>query len=491
MLSGLGSWNPEDTIVALATPAVPSERAIVRLSGARSHEVLFKLFQPDLSPDFSISSLPVAKRTWVEGVLPLASWPERNLTGAVPAAAHLWPAGRGFTKQESAELHLSGSMPLVEIVIEEAIRAGARLARPGEFSMRAFLAGQIDLSQAEAIVGLAAARTPLELRFAMERMAGGIRHPVEELSSDLLNLLADLEAGLDFVDEDISFVDASALLLRLGAGIAKARNLRRRMVEKDANMVRPMVALAGPPNAGKSTLFNLLTTGEYANAATRASARHAGKPNSFQAIVSDAPGTTRDWLVAPGRLPGGTEVDWVDTAGLGGDSVDELDAKARGITMALLPKVDLVIVCRPAIVQVAEKIDQHDRSWEEAVGLPGEVPALRIVTRADEAEHEPSPDSPAISAFKRSGISEFLSDVESQLQSRGLERLPPLARCQAHFEIAEASLRRAHEHALDGEDTEVIALELRAALDALGEMTGKLFTDDLLDRVFTRFCIGK
>jgi len=465
MLSGQGSWNPDDTIVALATPAAASLRAILRLSGPKSHEIVGHFFSPVPSAD---PLFPITKRRWVEGEINLA-----DLPGTIAAAVHFWPFGSGYTQQESAEIHLPGSPPLVEWVIEESVRLGARLARPGEFSLRAYLAGQIDLSQAEAIVGLSGARTPVELQFAMERLAGGIRHPVEELRSDLMDLLADLEAGLDFVDEDITFVDSKALLFRLGSSMAKARNLRRRMVEKDANVHRPMVALAGEPNAGKSTLFNRLTN-----------------RTSAGAIVSPFPGTTRDWLVAKAKLPGGLEIDWVDTAGLGGAVVDELDGKARDITRQLLPRVDLVVLCVPALVAREHPAKAQASDLLAHLGLPGEIPHLVLWTRCDESQGAPLPQL-AVSVLKSQGLVDFQKEVEGFLGTMGADRLPPLARCQAHFEIAESALNRAHESAMHDDPAELVILELRSALDALGEMTGVLHTDDLLDRVFSRFCIGK
>jgi len=460
MLSGQGNHNPEDTIVALATPPVPSERAIIRFSGPLSWKIATELVQGNSpSPPGNLAR----GRRWLEGFLKPGVVEEIPGNSRIPVALHLWLPGSGFTRQESVEMHLIGSPPLVEALIEAAVKRGARLARPGEFSMRAFLGGQIDLTQAEAIVAVSSARHQKELEFALERLGGGLRHPVEELRSDLLNLLADLEAGLDFVEEDISFVDSRDLLFRLASGMAKLRNLKRRMEERDAKSVRPQVALCGPPNAGKSTLFNKLmeSSGEA------------------RALVSNLPGTTRDWLVGKGRLPGGLEIEWVDTAGLGEESVDDLDRMAQTTTLNLLPRVDLIVFC---LAPGQVPFPPHP-AWRE-------IPILRVSTRVDETPGAPQ-ERLAVSSFTGQGLDILLQTVEHQLNQAGQDRLPPLARCQAHMKKAEASLKLAHEHAMEGEPTEIVVLELRAALDAMGEMTGAIHTEDLLDRVFSRFCIGK
>ena len=475
MLSGRTSHALDEVIVALATPAESSERAVVRLSGEGCHSLIARFFQSNdksspRDPQESGNIFPISRRLWVEGILVFPS------LGSIPAGVHYWPPGRGYTRQESAEIHFVGSVPLVEMLVQHLVEGGARLAQPGEFSLRAFLSGSIDLSQAEAVVALSRARGESELRLAMEQLAGGIRHPAEELRSELLDLLADLEAGLDFADEDISFVDPKQLILRLGSSVARIRNLKRRMREGDTTTPLPKVALVGPPNAGKSTLFNLFTGGES------------------RAIVSEIPGTTRDWLQGEGLLPGGLGVVWIDTAGLSEVPLGELDAKAQEATRDLLLRCDLVVFCHPV---VAEK------QFDFLRVLPPEIPVVLVGTLADKLTGGAQPHffgleipisgkaTDLVSSKTGEGIEALLLRIEEQLAADAESRIPPLGRCQAHLEKADIAMARAHRLALEEDPVELLVLEIRTALDELGEMTGAVYTNDLLDRVFTRFCIGK
>ena len=455
MLSTRTSHALEDIIVALATPAEPSERAVVRLSGTGCHDLIFPLFRPPIAPP---GWPTVSKRRWVEGTISLP-----GLFGSIPCSVHLWPRGGGYTRQEAAELHFVGSMPLLEWVIQNLVAAGARPAQPGEFSLRAFLSGSIDLSQAEAVVAISKAKQPAELALAMEQLAGGIRHPAEELRRELLDLLADLEAGLDFAEEDITFVDSKRLILSLGSFVARIINLRRQMREKDTQTPLPRVALVGPPNAGKSTLFNLLVGGQS------------------QAIVSDIPGTTRDWLEGTGPLPCGTRVNWMDTAGLSDTPLGELDLVSQKATWNLLPRADLIVACLPL---------QWIASLDLLKPMPWDVPLLVVQTLAD-LHPTGEMDELRVSSHTGEGIGLLKARVSEVLKTNAEANIPPLARCQTQLEQAEGAIRRAHRQAVVDDPIEVLVLEIRVALDALGEMTGVLYTDDLLDRVFTRFCIGK
>ncbi len=455
MLSSRTSHALEDIIVALATPAEPSERAVIRLGGTGCHCLISTLFRPQIAPQGWPN---VAKRHWVEGTLSVP-----GLFGWVPCSIHFWPHGTGYTRQEAAELHCVGSLPLLDLVIQSLVAGGARPAQPGEFSLRAFLSGSIDLSQAEAVVAISKAKQPAELALAMEQLAGGIRHPAEELRRELLDLLADLEAGLDFAEEDISFVESKRLILSLGSFLAQIINLRRRMREKDTQAPLPRVALAGPPNAGKSTLFNLLIS------------------SPSQAIVSDIPGTTRDWLEGIGSLPCGTKVTWMDTAGLSDSPMGELDIVSQNATWSLLPKADLIVACLPWNGIASAKLLKP---------MPGEIPVLVVQTLAD-LNQDGFTSEARVSSHTGEGIGLLKSKVSEMLKVNAEANIPPLARCQAQLEQAEGAIRRAHRQAVEDDPIEVLVLELRVALDALGEMTGVLYTDDLLDRVFTRFCIGK
>jgi tRNA modification GTPase len=341
------------------------------------------------------------------------------------------------------------------------LSAGARAAQPGEFTMRAFLAGKLDLTRAEAVLAVIESGSRHELKESLAQLAGGVSRPLETLRSDLLDLLADVEAGLDFAEENIQFVEQRQLLERLSKGMALVTLLGRQLQGRGlAN--RPFrVVLAGKPNAGKSSLFNAL----------------AGRP---AALVSPEPGTTRDYLVHRLDL-GGVQVDLVDTAGRqGGNGTIEKQAQMLGGEQ--IQAADLVLLC----VEAGKPLDETD------VTLLNErhPPVIGVATKCDLA---PAPlGLPATSAFTRTGLEELRTLLAEKARGHAQPALAPsLSRCRHHVDACLGHLRRGHEMALFEEPPELLALELRGALDELSAMVGAVYTDDLLDRIFSRFCIGK
>src|SRR5438034_786540 len=288
--------DPQDTIVALSSAPGPGGRAIVRLSGPNALRIANATFT-------SNQPLLPQQRQCHEGSVHLP-----GVAAPMPAALYLWPAPRTYTGQEMVELHTLSSPPLVDLLVAQLLSAGARAAQPGEFTLRAFLAGKLDLTQAEAVLGVIEAGSRDELEQALAQLAGGVTRPLQALRDDLLNLLADVEAGLDFTEEDIQFADKKDVLLRLGAGMAHLINLRKQLDDRAVSDRPFRVALAGEPNAGKSSLFNAL-------AGVRA------------AIVSPVPGTTRDYVTRSVTLQG-TNVDLIDTAGRQ-DATDTIEEQAQ------------------------------------------------------------------------------------------------------------------------------------------------------------------
>src|SRR5207302_11420709 len=193
------------------------------------------------------------------------------------ADLHVWPGPRSYTAQDLCELHTVSAPPLIDLLIAELLNGGARAAQPGEFTLRAFLAGKLDLTRVEAVLGVIEARNRNELTAALAQLAGGVTQPLHGLREDLLNLLADIEAGLDFTDEDIRFVNQVEILTRLAKGLAQLTLLRKQLEQRAVGSAQFRVVLAGRPNAGKSSLFNALL------------------PDA-RALVSSEPGTTRDYL---------------------------------------------------------------------------------------------------------------------------------------------------------------------------------------------------
>jgi len=284
------------------------------------------------------------------------------------------------------------------------------------------------------------------------------------LRDDLLNLLADVEAGLDFTEEDIQFADKRDVLLRLGAGLAHLTNLRKQLDDRSVSGRPFRVALVGEPNAGKSSLFNAL----------------AGGP---AALVSPGAGTTRDYLSARIDL-NGVVVELLDTAGWQ-PVTDSIEVQAQHLGREQSERADLVLWCVPA--------------GSEAVGQPaGDVILIRtkadlLPETGDEGKYSlVSRDSCLVSAMTQQGIAELRARLTDVAVDKARSPLAPSqARCRAHVSAAMTHLRAAHRHCVADDPPELLALALRTALDQIGEMAGAVYTNDLLDRIFSRFCIGK
>ena len=280
--------HPDDTIVALSSAPGSGPRAIIRLTGPTVLSIL--------EPLFTLRS-PSSHEAWKRGVRQRFSGELhlRDFAQAIPSTVYFWPAPKTYTGQDLAEIHLLSSPPVVQAVIAECLSLGARAAGPGEFTLRAFLAGKKDLPQAEAVLAVIEARDEADLQSALTQLAGGVSQPLTQLRHDLLNLLADVEAGLDFVEEDIQFISQDELLTRIAAGMAHLTNLRRQLQQRAHVDQRFRVVLVGEPNAGKSSLFNALL-------------------GQDSALVSPVAGTTRDYLAAE-LVVADIPVELIDTAG--------------------------------------------------------------------------------------------------------------------------------------------------------------------------------
>ena len=454
-----------DTIAAIATAIAPGQGsvAIVRVSGPRAEAIGRQLFQ-------------------VPGCQPWES--HRVLYGHVvdPASGErvdealllLMRAPRSFTREDVVEFHCHGGLAAVRRVQELVWAAGARPAAPGEFSQRAFLHGRLDLTRAEAIVEMINARGRRAAALAMAGLDGGLQRRIEALRGRLLDPLAELEARLDFED-DLPPLDPAAVTAAL---LAVREELERLVAEAQlGERLREglRVAIVGRPNVGKSSLLNRLSRRE-------------------RAIVADLPGTTRDLLESELVLDG-VPLTLLDTAGIR-PSDDPVERLGIARSREALASADVVLL----LYDLAEGWTAADAALRAQV--PDGVPLLVVGNKADLGPEAlpaglPNPDAApaelAISARTGAGEAELTGLLLERCGAAGAEGLQVAlnARQRDLAAAAAAALTRSLEAAAEGLPWDFWTIDLRDAVRRLGEITGAEVSESLLDRVFSRFCIGK
>ncbi len=482
----IGDLN--ETIVAIATAPGGAVRGVVRVSGIDALACVRRCFEP--ASELEWDTLHRAQN--VSGSLQLPP-PLGDLT----AEMYVWPTQRSYTRQPTVELHLCGARPVLDATVRLLCMAGARLARQGEFTLRAFLAGRIDLTQAEAVLGVIDADNGAALQVALTQLAGGLRQPLDALRDQLLDLLAHLEAGLDFVEEDIAFVTDEQLLEGLATARQSADQLLHQIGRRQYADDIPRVVLRGWPNVGKSSLFNALA------------GRNA-------ALVSRRAGTTRDYVTC--HVPGHAgPFLLVDTAGtVDGRAGVDGDAQRAAVSQYEQASVELVCLDRSRPFQAGES---------ERLLTPTTGARVIVWTKADLASKDrnapqlsgngPATNGPATNGPKSNSAEFPCADrwpevLTSSVTRQGMESLKAVIdeqltahqpvgdvvpstgeRCRANLTGALDALDRAHDLVEQQGGEELVAAEIRHAIDGLGEVAGRIYTDDILDRVFSRFCIGK
>lgn len=445
--------DTEDTIVAIASALGPAARGILRVSGPHVRNLL------DACCPAETLSGPDTRQI------------HTNLTpnstiGTVPATILFWPTSRSYTHQPSAEFHTLGSTPVLEAIVQWACGHGCRLARPGEFTLRAFLAGRLDLTQAEAVLGVIDARGEQPLRDALRQLAGGISGPLHEMREQLIVTCADLEAGLDFVEEDIEFITADEICRRVDSSRRQLANIARQLTARSEKSERPRIVLWGEPNVGKSSLINAIH-------------------QCAAALVSERAGTTRDYVSCIIDVHG-IMCELVDTAGV--------DLHQRGIAGAAqyqtanqIESAELTLLCLdPSRSPTAWELQQLERLRDEPDILP-------VLTKGDLPSAWNVPGAVQTSSRTGRGMDTLRSEIHRRLaDAYGDDGVVSTSlRCASSLDAAERSLSHAHELAIGSHGDELIAAELRTTLDRLADIVGAVYTDDILDHVFSRFCIGK
>ena len=446
----------DDTIVAVASArSTGGSRGVVRLSGTDSAEFLRRLgvdVPPLTGAAFRFESEFTLDET--EGL-------------SVPASFFIWSKGRSYTGQNAVEIHTVGSLPVLDRIVERFCQAGVRMANPGEFTLRAFLSGRLDLTQAEAVLGVIDATDERKLNTALNQLAGGLATPLRALRAELFDLLSHLEAGFDFADEDISFISDEELAQRLAVSSEQIQQLLAKMQTRSSAATQLRVVLYGRPNIGKSRLFNALL-------------------GRNEALVFNVPGTTRDYLTAELELEEGLRCTLVDTAGDFQNETEEtelLSRRSQELARQQKEHADVRLLCFDA------------QSWQ---GTEAVHEGLVVLTRGDLVRREDLPPLPPNGILTSSTTGEGLSELKTQLAKKLREQTggesdvvaSTQARCQESLRLAGLAVERARE-LCSTEFQELMATELRAALEQIGLIVGAVYTEDLLDSIFSRFCVGK
>jgi tRNA modification GTPase len=460
------NYDLRDTIIALATPPGAGAIGVIRLSGADAISKVNAVFYgKDLSKQQShtvhFGTIRDEQNKIIDEVL-----------------VTLFIAPSSYTKENVVEISCHGSSFIIQMIIELFIRQGVRMAQAGEFTLRAFLNGQMDLSQAEAVADLIASNSASAHALAMQQMRGGFSNEIQNLRQQLLDFASLIELELDFSEEDVEFANRDDLK----ALVRKIQKLIHTLIEsfKLGNVIKKGVntVIAGRPNAGKSTLLNALLQEE-------------------RAIVSDIAGTTRDTIEEVLNIQG-VEFRLIDTAGLR-DAQDQIEAIGVEKTLEKVQQSAILIYVFDAIKLSPELVLEDIKKLhkpEQAILLVPNKMDLNPYLRPEEyvSDLVPAKNIITTSALNQMNINYLKEKLYQTVITEQLNLENPIVSNTRHLE----ALQNANQSLLDvlqnmeqGITSDFVAMDIRRALYFLGEIVGEVSTDDLLGNIFSRFCIGK
>lgn len=449
--------RPTDTIAALATPPGTSAIAVVRVSGPDCAELAKAIFGPTPLPS------RVARH---------ADYRDRNGAVLDDVLVTFFQGPRSFTGEDTVEIASHGNPFIVQLILADLLVRGCRAAEAGEFSRRAFLAGKLDLSQAEAIMDLIHARSERALAAANQQLRGSLGRHLAELTEGLLLVLARVEAYIDFPDEDLPPEDRRVAVGELENVLRGTSRLLA--THRYGELLRDGIktVILGAPNAGKSSLLNRLVGRE-------------------RALVSPEPGTTRDFIEE--RIILGPHcLRLIDTAGLN-PAPAELERRGMEKTLGCANEADLYLW----VVDASRPIPPLPREVSDRLNAANTLVLLNKVDLLDETAPLPSCPYPALrlSALTGAGLEELsrrvVSLVDALSEHHGEELIAINARHADALRRATECLSVARENLAGGGPSELLASDLRGALDAFGEIAGRIDNERMLDHLFKTFCIGK
>ncbi|RYF26508.1 MAG: tRNA uridine-5-carboxymethylaminomethyl(34) synthesis GTPase MnmE [Flavobacteriales bacterium] len=449
----------QDTIIALSTPPGSGAIGVIRLSGPAAISLTNEVFAgKDLSKQ--------ASHTLHFGLIK-----DQDLI-IDEVVASLYVAPKSYTKENVVEISCHGSNYIIQQILNLLIKKGARAAKPGEFTLRAFLNGAFDLSQAEAVADLIASDSKASHDVALQQMRGGFSTELAGLREQLIHFASMIELELDFAEEDVEFANRD----QLKALILKINSILHRLISsfEMGNVLKngvPIV-IAGKPNVGKSTLLNALL-------------------NEDRAIVSDIAGTTRDTIEDELNI-NGIIFRFIDTAGIR-DTADIIEAKGVERTLERMKQAKLILYMVDAL-QTPDELEEQLTDLKKI-----EIPYLAIVNKADLFTDEQKASFAQqevlfLSAKENVGVEELKAALLAKVNLHAINTSEILVTNIRHVEAlknTEQSLANVLHNIDNPVTSDFLSMDIKQALHYLGEITGMVTTDDLLENIFSKFCIGK
>jgi tRNA modification GTPase len=459
----------DDTIAAIATPLGEGGLAVVRISGTNALVIADKSFLP---VGKNSSKPPAALSHTIQ-------YGQIVHTGQVidEVLLAVLRAPRTFTREDTVEISCHGGLLPAKLVLDTLLKNGARMAEPGEFTRRAFLNGRIDLAQAEAVADLIHSRTELALSAANEQLAGKLSQRINQLRDDLMLTLAHVEAHLDFPDEDIAPDTREKLLQRLENGIVFMDELLRTANEGQLLRRGVRAAILGRPNAGKSSLLNQLLGRD-------------------RAIVSPIAGTTRDTIEETANIRG-LPVVFIDTAGLR-EARDEIEVEGIRRSRQSLAQAELIL----HVLDASEPLTADDEDYLSEFAAKKRIVVMnkmdlprRNLLPLGWRQGADSTVTVDVCCVNGQGIEALKDAIKNMIWSGDIKaemlQVTINSRHQDALNRARGTVRQAADALRAGVTLELVAMDLRIAANAVGEIVGKTTTEDLLDSIFSTFCIGK
>ncbi|WP_130287889.1 tRNA uridine-5-carboxymethylaminomethyl(34) synthesis GTPase MnmE [Aquimarina brevivitae] len=460
----------QDTIVALATPPGSGAIAVIRVSGTEAMAICSPLFR-------SISGKKLEQQKTHTIHLGHIVDEERVLDEVLVS---LFKNTNSYTGEPTVEISCHGSTYIQQEIIQLLLRKGCRAADPGEFTLRAFLNGKLDLSQAEAVADLIASDSQASHQVAMQQMRGGFSNEIKKLRDELLNFASLIELELDFAEEDVEFADRK----QFRELVDRITHVLKRLIDSFAvgNVIKNgiPVAIVGEPNVGKSTLLNLLL-------------------NEERAIVSEIAGTTRDTVEDEISI-GGVNFRFIDTAGIR-DTEDVVESIGIKKTFEKIEQAQVVVYLIDSAVQTEATLAKLKIEIEKVKNKYPQKPLIVVANKVDKLDPEAIaiiteqvPNIHLLSAKTGLGVEELQNKFLEFVNTGALRNDETIVTNSRHYDALLKALEEIQkvQYGLDQElSGDLMAIDIRQALFHLGEITGEITTDDLLGNIFANFCIGK